>query len=97
MSSDTSKQQTAKNEWDLLTKAVKNYCDKDGFNSLDILLFKDIKEVKACLKANLHPFVCVTNPCDDKIISYITSLVISNNFIVFSKTIRDLPSTLKSC
>ncbi|AYE37005.1 hypothetical protein DB313_05760 (plasmid) [Borrelia turcica IST7] len=96
ISSDQSKQQTAKNERGLLTRAVKDYFDEGGFKSLDILLFKDIKEVKAYLKVNLHPFVCFVNPCEDKNTTDITSLVNPNNFIVFSKTSRDLPTALKS-
>ncbi|WKC58455.1 DUF787 family protein [Borrelia sp. P9F1] len=96
ISSDTSKQQTAKTERALLTKAARDYLDEGGSRFLDILIFKDIKEVKTYLLKHLHPFVCFINPCDDKNTTDITSLMGPNNFVVFSKTSSDLPTALKS-
>ncbi|QMU99792.1 DUF787 family protein, partial (plasmid) [Borrelia sp. A-FGy1] len=48
------------------------------------------------LLVNLHPFVCLINPCEEKHTADIISLANPNNFIVFSKTTKDLPNALKS-
>ncbi|QMU99835.1 DUF787 family protein, partial (plasmid) [Borrelia sp. A-FGy1] len=66
VSGDTGKQQIAKSEKNLLKDAAKDYFNENGFRSLDILIYKAIKEVKEYLLVNLHPFVCLINPCEEK-------------------------------